>query len=108
MEWVHGENSEQDFWHCPTNKRWCIVRNLTEKAWAIYYTSGKGLCMIPNPFPSKSEVRFQEITRIPAHGKAFGEHPADDKVGHPSENYAWDSAAQCKMAVEVIEAYRRR
>jgi hypothetical protein len=107
MEWVHSENRHQEYWECPTSDRFLIGRNLMERHWTIYERRGRGLRMIPNPFKAEHETRFQEITRLPSHGKNIGDHPADDAIGRPSPNYAWDSAAQCKMAVEVIEAYRK-
>jgi hypothetical protein len=98
--WIHGRNRCQEYYHPAGSHKIQVVRNLTERHWVIYDLRGGSPRMVPNPYPAHAQLRFREITALPACGERFGSRPEHDCIGPPSPNFAWDTAQSAKRRVE--------
>ena len=99
-QWVHGRNTCQEYYKPAGKRKIQVVRNLAERHWVIYDLRGKNVRMVPNPYPAMAQLRFQEITTLPACGEQFGSRPEHDCIGPSSPNYAWDTAQAAMQRVE--------
>ena len=98
--WIHGHNKLQEYFHPADNDKIQVVRNRRERHWVVYDLRGGSARMLPNPYRAKAQLRFREITTLPAHNEAFGSRPEHDCIGPASVNYAWDTAQAAKRRVE--------
>jgi len=100
IKWTRGRNDCQEFYHPAGNRRIQVVRNLDRSHWVVYDLRDGGTCLLPNPYEARAQLRFREITALPACGEKFGSQPHTDYIGPPSPNYAWDTAEAAMRHVE--------
>ena len=101
MNWFHGQNENQEYFHPVGQPKLCVCRNKGERHWVIYELRGRYVKMLPNPNASTLQLRFKEITDIPHSGEKFGDRPHHDGIGEPSVNYAFDSAEDAKRIASL-------
>ena len=100
--WMHGRNRCQEYYHPAGNQNIQVVRNLAERHWVIYDLRGGSPRMVPNPYSAHAQLRFREITALPACGEHFGGRPEHDYIGPSSPNFAWDMRTAKQRVEETL------